>query len=120
MPRILSLRAERQAELKIGFSQQPGWGKNSPRESRLNPSGERLTAPTGQDSEKKAELREEFLGHLEKKGSTVLLLQGLLQLLHISLQLQVLIPGIFHLLLAKEMLLILSYPMSAPHPQKAP
>lgn len=52
------------------------------------------------------------MGHLEKKGSSVLLLQGLLQLSHITLQLQILIPGIFHLLLAKETLLILSCPLA--------
>lgn len=46
----------------------------------------------------------EPLSHLEKKGSSVLLLQGLLQLLHVALQLQVFIPGVFHLLLAKETL----------------
>lgn len=97
-------------------------GKGSPRESMEwqagCPSGGRegpwvgLTAPTGEGSQKKSELRrdEEPLGHLEKKRSSVLLLQGLLQLLHISLQLQVFVPGIFHLLLAKETLLLLSYP----------
>ena len=61
--------------------------------SRLSPGAKRegpwvgLTSPTGEDPKKKSELRrdEEPLGHLEKKGSSVLLLQGLLQLLHISL-----------------------------------
>ena len=57
------------------------------------------------------------MGHLEKKGSSMLLLQSLLQLLHITLQLHVFVPGIFHLLLAKGMLLSLSYPLS---PQIAP
>lgn len=40
----------------------------------------RLTAPISEDSKKKLELRrdEEPLGHLEEKGSSVLLLQGLL------------------------------------------
>lgn len=80
-------------------------GKPCPSREREDP---------GWGSQKKAELRgeEEPLGHLEKKGSSVLLLQGLLQLSHITLQLQILIPGIFHLLLAKETLLILSCPLA--------
>ena len=67
---------------------------------------------------RKSELRrdQEPWSHLEKKGSSVPLLQGLLQLLHIALQLQVLIPGVFHLLLAKETRPILS----RPRPQKPP
>lgn len=60
--------------------------------SRLSSGGQRegpwirLTAPISEDSKKKSELRrdEEPLGHLEEKGSSVLLLQGLLELLHIS------------------------------------
>lgn len=38
----------------------------------------------------------------------MLLLQGLLQLRHVALQLQVFVPGIFHLLLTKEMLWFLA------------
>lgn len=55
-----------------------------------------------------------FLGHLKEKGSSVSFLQGLLQLFHIPLQLQVLIPGIFHLLLAKKTLLVPRFPQPSP------
>lgn len=48
------------------------------------------------------------MSHLEKEGPSVLLLQGLLQLRHVALQLQVFVPGIFHLLLAKETLRFLA------------
>lgn len=46
----------------------------------------------------------EPLSHLEKEGPSVLLLQGVLQLRHVALQLQVFIPGVFHLLWTREML----------------
>lgn len=81
--------------------------------SHLCPGGEREGHGEGMQPPQMKALRrdEEPLGHLEEKGSSVLLLQGLFQLLHIALQFQILIPGIFHLLLAQETLLILSYPL---------
>lgn len=74
---------------------------------------------------KKSELRRDRgpWSHLEKEGPSVALLQGLLQLLHVALQLQVLIPGVLHLLLPKETLPILSRaPPQKPqtHPHSGP
>lgn len=53
---------------------------------RKKPLG-RAHSPTGEGSQKRSELRrdEKPVGHLEKKGSSVLFLQGLLQLFHVTL-----------------------------------
>lgn len=89
MPRNLSLRAEREGELTLLMTAWQ-WQAFPKRQlgvvSRLSSDGQRedlwvgLTAPVSEDSKKKSELRrdEEPLGHLEEKGSSVLLLQGLL------------------------------------------
>lgn len=82
MPKNLSLRAERQGNW--GRLNITAWlGEGIPKGelgvgSRLHPGGER--EGPGWGSQKKSELREdeEPLGHLEKKGSSVLLLQSLL------------------------------------------
>lgn len=96
---------------RLGITALPGegsqrerpWGgeQAEPRERREGPGW-------GSPKESGPRTEREPLSHLEKEGPSVLLLQGVLQLRHVALQLQVFVPGIFHLLLAKETLCLLA------------